>query len=395
VNETPEHGAVREPALEEVVHWEPGAGVESWRLRVPGKGACYAMEDESGRVVLLGTTANLRNVMVAKLGPATAGEPTRKIDYAAIVRRVKYGLVYSRFEANWVYLENARKLLGGSYRRLIRHWRAYWVAVDLREKHPRFIAADRPVGPMETCFGPLPDSKSARRYVELIEDLFDLCRYHNILTAEPRGVACAYKQMARCGAPCDGSITMEAYREQLAAACRFVTEPRGLFAQRLTAEMKAAAGEHRFERAAMLKRQLDRAKAAGQPGETRIAPLSHFRFLALQRGSKKGAVRVFAIAPGVIEFVGEIEAKGIEETAAALAERVKPILEGPTSAMGRAESERVALVGWQLFSDESKRGVFLPWREVEAGRIVAAVKSLTTAKEQESAETVGETEMAE
>src|SRR5947207_15818153 len=63
--------------------------------------------------------------------------------------------------------------------------------------------------------GPVEDKHAAARLIELVEDLFDLCRYYNILLESPRGKACAYKEMGKCPAPCDGSIGIEHYRRMV------------------------------------------------------------------------------------------------------------------------------------------------------------------------------------
>ncbi len=372
------------PMLDVALDVAPGIDVETWRLTVPAKGACCVLEDEAGRPLLLATTANLRHALVTKLGPAMTPElPSKRIDYAAVVRRVRYRLVYSRFEANWAYLENARTLLPQEYRKLIRHWRAHWVAVDFTQAHPRFEAVEQPTGDPATCFGPLPDGRAARRVIDLATDLFDLCRYHNILVQAPHGTACAYKQMNRCDAPCDGSVTMDAYREQLRRASRFIAEPREQWGEELAQQMQAAAAELKFEQAARFKRQLEQVRGTTDPALARpLAPLTQFKFVTLQRGSRKGNVRVFLIAPGRIEFAGEIAVKMREAQIAELAARAATLADEPIAAIGRSEAERISLVGWQLFAPENRRGVFIGASDAaDPNRIADGMDQLTAADE--------------
>ena len=343
----------------------PEADVEAWRLQVPAKGACYVLEEAGGRAVLLASCADLRQALVRRLGPQEQGQtPSKRVDYRSIVRRVRWRPVYSRFEANWTYLENARDLLPGTYRRLIKHWRSHWLSVELGDPHPRFIASDRPAGEPETCFGPLADARSARGIVELLEDVFDLCRYPSTLVLSPNGQACAYKQMGRCPAPCDGTVPMETYREQVRSAVEFLTQPRQAWIERVTCAMKEAARLQRFEEASRYKRQIERVKAADCGPLSRLAPLSQMRWLTLQRGPRAGSVRAFLLEPGAITFAGQIDPRNCQELLPELARRAAQSMEAPVS-LGPAAAERTGLAAWHLLHADREPGVYLHASEVQ------------------------------
>ncbi len=65
--EKPQPTPVVDPQLDDLLEVSPDADVESWRLSVPAKGACYLLEDEPGRAILLATTADLRQALVHRL----------------------------------------------------------------------------------------------------------------------------------------------------------------------------------------------------------------------------------------------------------------------------------------------------------------------------------------
>lgn len=349
------------PDLHESWDFSPEAPLESWRLAIPAKGACYVMEDAHGKPVLLATCADLRHALVGKLGPQSPEQgPAKKNEYRDLVRRVRWRPTHSRFEADWAYLENAIALWPKTYRNLVKQWRAHWVGIDLSETHPRFTAPDRPLDDPHPCFGPFPESQSAKRFVELLEDLFDLCRYHAILVQAPHGQACAYKQMGRCPAPCDGSITMAVYRQQLQQALAFIAEPREKWVEHTSQRMKAAADAQRFEEAARCKRMLERARAAAVHHAT---PLNRMRFIALQKGERKQSLRAFLVAPGVIADLGPIEPNPREETIARLAERAGVLNEQPLAPLDEPGRCRTALAAWHLLGGGGSRGVFLQAEE--------------------------------
>lgn len=371
-------------ALTESLAVGPDIDAESWRLNVPARAACYVLEDADHQPIIAATVGDLRGALMRRLGPdATddADETThRKIDYRAVTRFVRYRRVYSRFEGHRAYLENVRQLFPDSYKRLIRGWRAWWVTVDPDASHPRFEAKDRPLGPPGTCYGPLPTNKSARRLVETLEDTFDLCRYHNILTQAPDGEACAYKQMGRCPAPCDGTIPMDDYRAQVTAAVAMLDDGPDAWREDTTAQMHAAAADRDYEHAARLKAKLDAAVAIDAPQTRFVRPVTDFRFVSLQHGDRKGRVRIFLIAHGRIEYAGQLDPTNREELLPQIAVRLQA--PGCSEANpGDPGIESIGLVAWHLLSGQRERGRFIrAARLPDAAALDAAVDAFIDAK---------------
>ncbi|MBI1368992.1 MAG: hypothetical protein GC162_10105 [Planctomycetes bacterium] len=354
------------PLLDASFDFDPAAQVEDWRLTLPAKPACFVLEDGAGRPILLSTMTNLRAALVHRLGAPAADEPTRKVDYRAITRRVRYRPVFSRFEGQWVYLENVRTMYPRTYRKLIRRWRAMWIAIDPTEAHPRFVSVDRPLGKPAMCFGPFATTAAARRYVQMLEDLFDLCREYPLLVQEPHATACAYKQMGKCPAPCDGSVTMAAYREQLAAAVRFVTGPRADWRSEAEQAMRAAAGERRYEAAQKHKARLELASFADSAACAKLRPLEAFRFVSLQPGSRKGRVNMFTLTPQHITPLGEITPKNRDERLAAVLEAAR------TLSFDAIDVDRASFAAWSI-ANPHRTGRFLPVETLTEATLADAV----------------------
>ena len=81
---------------------------------------------------------------------------------------------------------------------------------------------------------------AAARLIQLVEDSFDLCRYYNILVESPNTKACAYKEMGKCPAPCDGTIPMSQYHQMIEQSVTAIVSP-GNFIDRQTRQMNEAA----------------------------------------------------------------------------------------------------------------------------------------------------------
>ncbi|QNN21962.1 hypothetical protein HED60_06650 [Planctomycetales bacterium ZRK34] len=359
----------------------PGVDVETWRLTTPGRAGCFLLESEAGGPVLLATMANVRGALVHRLAPGTEDDAPRKVDYRAIVRRVRWRDVFSRFEGSWVYLETARRVFPQTYRKLIKRWRCGWLGIDLSQVHPQWQVADRPRGPRATCFGPIAELAAGRRYVQMLEDLFDLCRYHHVLVQAPDGAACAYKEMGKCPAPCDGTVAMDHYRSQLEASLDFVRGGVQPWRKQTQANMQAAAKELNFEKANRYKAALKRSEEANAPPLWQMQPLDDFRWVTIQPGSRKGRARAWLIRGGVIEPFDEIEVKTRTEQCAQLAERAAALRDQPLGEIDTAGAERMGLIAWHLYHDTRGPGQWLHADDVTDGGVIEdAIEAMTSHK---------------
>ncbi len=373
-------------ALNHHLDIDPDQPLEEWRLKLPGKGACYLLCDGDDQPILLATVGNLRTAVANRFTGKADDEPTKRVDYRAVVRRVRWRDVFSRFEGNWVYLENARTLFSKTYQKLIRNWHTQWVNVDPQATHPRFTYSAQPsvgAGPNQhsVSLGPIRDQTAARRYVDLLEDLFDLCRYHEVLQQSPHGQPCAYKEMGKCPAPCDGSITMDDYRQQIERAIAFASEPHDAWVQQQTDRMKTAAAELDFEQAGRIKTWLERAKSAAAPAYAHMAPLASFRFILFQRGNGKNKVRPFILSPDVIAFAGEMQPKGLDQQIKYLRETAKQVWQSQPAALDVRAVERLNLCAWHMLRGEREPGIFLHADDCRAAEIAEAIEQITTRKQ--------------
>src|SRR5207237_6872511 len=129
---------------------------------------------------------------------------------------------------------------------------AWFIHVNPQTNFPRYTKTIDLGGKTGVFIGPLEDKYAAARLIEEIEDAFDLCRYYNILVQAPNARACAYKEMGKCPAPCDGTIAVDQYRALVEYSTRALTEPIDLVREHTRRMQSAAAGLH-FESAARIK----------------------------------------------------------------------------------------------------------------------------------------------
>ncbi len=274
---------------------------------VPAKPAVYVLLDHYQQPILLSSTANLRLGLRRRCAlPSAADSHLRRTNYRQITRSVEYRPVSSTFAANLWYLRAARRLYPDRYRKMLA-WKAAWcVTVKLEAEFPQLLAMPVAGESIGQWLGPFPDSASARMAIHVLEDVFDLCRYYDILKTAPHGKPCAYKQMGKCPAPCDGSTTMAQYRHSVRLAMEFLAGRQADSGEMVSAgtireswqqdqqlQMRSAAARLDFLSAARIKSRIDSTAQLSGERFAYVHRLPILKFLILQPGATASWIEPF------------------------------------------------------------------------------------------------------
>lgn len=275
-------------------------------LALPAKPGVLIIEDETGSTLALLQTADLRRAARGRLGPLDPEHArSRQADLRPIARRVLACTVGSAFESDWATLQLARLRLPHAYKSMLDRWQSWFLHIDADAKFPQWIKTAHPTEARGVHIGPMADKHAAARLREMLEDAFDLCRYHHILVQAPQGSACAYKEMGRCPAPCDGTVSMDHYRKQVGDSITFA---RSHAEARLNLErqMHEHAAAMNFEQASRCKSLLERTAICTRSEFTHVRDLQAFRYLAVLPGERQGSARIFAIVGGWISPIADV-----------------------------------------------------------------------------------------
>ncbi|HZK81306.1 MAG TPA: hypothetical protein VFC46_09575 [Humisphaera sp.] len=364
------------PIFEHQLDFDPSGDFEAFLKQAPAKWAVYLLCDADDRPVQLLCVKNLRYSLKRRLGnEGEQGALSRRVNYRELVRRVKWRRVDGAFEADWIYYEAAREVFPESYRGMVGFRPAWFVHVDPEAKFPRYVKTIDLSPRPGMLIGPVEDKHAANRLIEIVEDAFDLCRYYNVLAQAPTGAPCAYKEMGKCPAPCDGSIAMEQYRRMVEWSARTLVDP-AEFLRGHTHRMKAAAAELQFETAAKIKAYIEQVAQLGKGAFRHMGKLRNFAYLSFQHGPRplQGDARVFLIAPGSIEeilgLIGEPKPAEVLRAALMLAE------ERLADAVDAIGAERTGIVAHHLFSPKQGHGIFLRLDGVDEKSISVAYREL-------------------
>jgi excinuclease UvrABC nuclease subunit len=369
-----------DPLLPDTIAFDPAGEMGPFLAGVPAKWAVYLMGDDAGRPVQLLCVKNLRASLERRLGQAEVQiGPTRKVNYREIVRHIRWRRVDSAFEADAVYLEAARALFPESYRGMVGFRPAWFVHVNPDTTYPHYTRTIDPTGRTGTYFGPLEDKHAAQKLVHAIENLFDLCRDYSILIQSPRAGPCPWRQMGKCVGPCDGSISLDAYRPLFAHRAAVLGDPQRHEALE-TGRMQQAAGALEFELAAKIKLFVEQLAQLHKGPQRHLRPLNRFKFLSVQRGPRAGTAKLFLITPGQI-----VEAAALIAEPRAPGELLRH-LPGSARAMQSlplddAGVERIGVVARHLFTSKAIHGAFIPLSEVDERSLLKAFGDVQKQKE--------------
>jgi len=337
---------------------------------VPGKRGVVLLAAGEAPIQLI-TAANIRQRVKTRLDEPQDDALKKSADLRKITTSVLWKLSGGPFEADLCLLEIARKLWPDKYADQI-HWKPPWfVHTDPSEKRPRFWRSRKLPGRAVRSFGPFIKGTDAEGFVTALSDAFYLCRDHRCLSNAPHAKRCSYGQMNRCLPLCDGTVDIERYLRAVDDAVEFASGRRDVLANGLRDEMKKAAGELEFERAAALKARLKRLDEFEKPAFKYVRPVEDFKFLAAQPGGGKRKLRVFAVNGGEIpaaaclRYPFEVNPDDSPDKYAgteldALIGQMKTIASSEPK-IDDASALRMGLVARYLFSGPKRRGLIVRW----------------------------------
>jgi excinuclease UvrABC nuclease subunit len=370
-----------EQILASCAEFSPEGDFEAFLKCVPARWVVYLLADGEDKPVQLLCVKNLRYSLKRRLGGLEEVGPSKRVNYRDLVRRVYWRRVDSAFEADWIYYEAARRYFPQTYQGMVGFRPAWFVHVNPEAKFPRYTKTiDLSVG-TGRLIGPFEDKHAAARWIQLVEDAFDLCRYYNVLVEAPTGKACAYKEMGKCPAPCDGSIGMEQYRRLIEWSAEVAVDPTAFVAEQ-TQRMAAAAGELRFEAAGKIKAYVEQVSHFGKGAFRHARLLADFRFASLQRGPTDGTAKVFVVTPGEIEEVaGAVDVGAVSDVLLA-------VQRCPHGGEGM-NAERIGVVSHHLFAAKQTDGVYLRLEGIDEKAVAKGLRELAKQKVKEAADEEG------
>ena len=268
---------------------------------IPTEPGVYRFRDEHGRVVYVGKAKNLRN---------------RLNSYFAAPERLApktYAMVHTATSVEWTVVGSELESLQLEYPWIkeyqprfniaFRDDKSYpYLAVTMRDKFPRaqVMRGDRKKG--VRYFGPYSQVWAIRETLDALLRVFPVrtCSPGVFKRAEASGRPCLLGYIDKCSAPCVGRISPEEHRDLADGLCRFMAGGAEKFIAELTTDMKDAAANMDFERAAVLRDDIVALTKAFERNAVVLSDSIDADLFAFVQDELEAAVQVFFVRGGRI-----------------------------------------------------------------------------------------------
>ena len=198
-----------------------------------------------------------------------------------------------------------------------------YLAVTMGEEYPRVMVMRGAKRKGTKYFGPYSHAWAIRDTVDTLLRVFPVrtCSAGVFKRSGQIGRPCLLGYIGKCSAPCVKRISAEEHRRLAEDFCDFMAGQTTRFASRLEAEMKQAAAEEEFERAARLRDDLRALERAIEKQAVVLGDGTDCDVIALAEDQLEAAVQVFYVRGGrvrgqrgwVLDKIEEVTPAGLVE----------------------------------------------------------------------------------
>jgi excinuclease ABC subunit C len=302
---------------------------------VPTDPGVYRFRDKEGRVIYVGKAKNLR----ARLGSYFQDVSALHHRTATMVRTgasVEWTVVSTEVEA--LQLEYAWiKEFDPRFNVKYRDDKSYpYLAVTMGDEFPRAMVMRGAKRKGTRYFGPYAHAWAIRETLDLAMRVFPMrtCSTGVFKRAGQVGRPCLLGYIDKCSAPCVGRVDAARHREIAEDFCDFMAGESGRFLGRMTAEMKAAAAELDFERAARIRDDIGALERVLEKSAVVLPDATDADVFGLAEDELEVAVQLFHVRGGRVRGQRGWVAERDAETTAEVVEHLLQQVYGGESSEG-------------------------------------------------------------
>ena len=266
---------------------------------IPLEPGVYRFRDPNGRVIYVGKAKSLRARLSNYFQDLSALHP-RTMAMVTTAASVEWTVVATEVEAlqleySWI------KEFDPRFNVKYRDDKSYpYLAVTMAEEVPRVQVLRGAKRKGNRYFGPYTHAWAIRETVDLLLRVFPVrtCKPGVYKRAGQTGRPCLLGYIDKCSAPCVGRISAEDHRALAQDFCDFMGGATQKFVRRTEQEMRAAAAELDFERAARLRDDLGALQRALEKSAVVLPDATDADVFAIADDELEAAVQVFHVRGG-------------------------------------------------------------------------------------------------
>ncbi len=215
-------------------------------LKAPSSSGVYLWRDTRGTVIYVGKAKSLKNRLTSYFSGDKGIKTRMLISRAASIEYITTANEYEAF----LLENNLIKKYTPRYNIALKDGKSYPVLRITKEEFPRFFKTRRVIQDGSLYFGPFPDAGALDTFIDTLYRLYPVrhCR-----TFRKRDTPCMYYHIGRCKAPCCGKISSDTYNSYISEIAGLLEGKGDETVTKMTAQMKQAAADLNFEKAARLR----------------------------------------------------------------------------------------------------------------------------------------------
>ena len=272
--------------------------VEEELKKLPRKPGVYIMRDDKDVILYVGKAINLHN-RVRSYFRENIGRGPAIDQMVSLIARFEYIVTDSELEA-LVLENNLIKENSPKYNTLLKDDKTYpYIKVTVGEDYPRILFSRTMKKDKSRYFGPYTSAAAVKDTIELLNKLYQLRTCNRVL---PRDIGierpCLNYHIKQCLAPCQGYVSKEEYRQQVAGALEFLNGNYSPILKDLEEKMNKAAEAMEFEDAARYRDLLSSVRQVSQKQKITEGVGEDKDILALYQDEMEAVVQVFFVRDG-------------------------------------------------------------------------------------------------
>jgi excinuclease ABC subunit C len=266
---------------------------------IPEDPGSYQFKDAQGRVIYVGKAANLRQRLSNYFADPRTLHP-RTAQMVATAASVEWTIVRNEVEA--LMLEYSLiKEHRPRFNVRMRDDKSYpFLAVTTGEQWPRATVMRGHKRSGTRYFGPYVHAYAIRETLDLLLRSFPIrtCSPAKFNQHQRLGRPCLLFHIEKCAGPCVGEIDEMPYRQLVTDLCEFLDGDTDEIVDRLEADMRSAAADLDFERAARLRDRLEAVRRVIEKQQMVAERDEDLDLIGLADDDLEAAVQVFHVRKG-------------------------------------------------------------------------------------------------
>ena len=303
---------------------------------IPEGPGSYQFKDRDGRVIYVGKASSLRQRL------------SNYFQHPRNLHARTAQMVQTAETVEWIEVRNEVEALMLEYSLIKQHRPRFnirlrddksypFLAVTLDEEYPRALVMRGRKRKGVRYFGPYAHAYAIRDTLDLLLRSFPVrtCSNGKFNEHQRLGRPCLLFHIEKCSGPCVGNIDREQYLQQVDELCHFLDGDTDEIVNKLDVDMRAAAKELEFERAARIRDRWTAVKKAVEKQQMVAERSEDIDVIGIADDDLEAAIQVFFVRKGrVVGRKGFIVDKVEDVTPGGLIDRIMEEMYGDEPPLG-------------------------------------------------------------